>query len=241
VLVSNAVPVAVFALLRHTQAAGRGETRRVLVRAAGSGALAIASVAALAAVQSAFYPEAAAPRPAQMGHETRWVKWERWLETPAKTAKILARTFAIDSVLAPAAERSTNDGRPMASIEEAGRPAYRSRAPALGLWLGVLVVALAGASPALRRPVVLAALACVAFNAGFHSLYGNDRILYACNWTLFVVLVLACAFDAASARVPRLERPAAALLVAFLAAQIHANGRLFGEIRAAVAGLADAP
>jgi hypothetical protein len=144
-------------------------------------------------------------------------------------------------VLAPAAERSWNDGRPMASIEEARRPAYRTRAVAFALWVAVLGVALAGATRVLRRPVVLAALACVAFNAAFHSLFGNDRILYACNWTLFVLLVVACAFDAAGARARWLERPALGLLLAFLLAQLQGNARLFGEIRTAVAGLSAYP
>ncbi|HEX2485911.1 MAG TPA: hypothetical protein VHQ66_11455 [Myxococcota bacterium] len=243
VLVSNAVPVAVFALFRHARVRPKDwrDARRSLVRAAGSTALALALVAALGAVQQLVYPDAATARPTQLTRESRWVEWGRWLETPAKTAKILVRHFAVDSVLAPAAERSWNDGRPMASIEEAGRAAYRTRAVAFALWFAVLGVALAGATRVLRRPAVLLALALVAFNAAFHSLFGNDRILYACNWTLFVLLVVACAFDAAGARARRLERPAAALLLAFLLAQLHGNARLFGEIRTAVAGLSAYP
>jgi hypothetical protein len=240
VLTTNVVPVGVFALLRHVQAAGVGAPFRVLLRAAGSGAAALLAVIVLAFVQQAIYPTTTLFFLRDtIGKEKRWIQWDHLLEHPGTTAKILVRHLAIDAVVAPQAETQLHDDLPMASIEHAGAAHYRSRLPVLLLWAAVLAVAARGAlRPGYWTPPVLAAFAILAYNFAFHSFFGNDRFLYACDWTLFTVGVVALAFDRAAPDGAPRARWATALAALCLAAVVLSSWRFLGE---AVAAVGDGP
>jgi hypothetical protein len=231
IVTSNLVPVGLLALLRHAQVPGLGAAR-VAARAAGSALLAVAIVAGLSLVQKAIYPTTDyffAPR--SVTKEAKWIKWGRWTETPVETAKILVRHLALDNVVAPAPANDPHEGLAMASIEHAGRPQYGSRLPALAAWAAILVLAARGAlQRGLYTPPVLAFLAVLAFNLAFHSLFGNDRMLYACDWTVFTITVVAAAFERGAPPSGRPAHAATALLVAFLPLQLASNWRFLAEI-----------
>lgn len=235
VLTTNLVPVAILGTLR---AALRGGARpgAVLASAAGTAASALALVVLLSLAQRALYPITTLFfEPSLIAEETKWIKWSHWFEEPATTVKILVRTLVIDDVVAPAPLRTEHDGLAMASIEHAGRPQYRSRLPALAAWGLVLAIAGVGAlRGALRRPPVLAALAVLAYSFAFHSVFGNDRFLYACSWTVFAVLTVAVCFDTALPRAGRARAAGLALLAAFLALEVASNLGFLVELRAAV-------
>jgi hypothetical protein len=234
VLTTNVVPVGVFALLRHAQG-GLAAPLRVLLRAAGSGAAALLAVIALALVQQAIYPTTTLFFLREtIGKEQKWIQWDHLLDHPGTTAKILARHLAIDAVVAPRAETQIHDALPMASIEHAGVSRYASRLPVLLLWAAVLAVAARGAlRPGYWTPPVLAAFAILAYNVAFHSFFGNDRFLYACDWTLFTIGVVALAFDRASPR----ARWATALAALCLAAVALSNWRFLAEAAEAASTL----
>ena len=230
VLTTNVVPVGIFALLRHAQA-GLGAPVRVLLRAAASGAAALLAVIALAFVQQAIYPTTTLFFLRDtIGKEKRWIEWDHLLEHPGTTAKILVRHLAVDAVVAPLADVQIHEALPMASIEHAGVAHYRSRLPVLLLWAAVLAVAARGAlRPGYWTPPVLAAFAILAYNFAFHSFFGNDRFLYACDWTLFTVGVVALGFDRAAPAGARSARWATALAAACLAAVVLSNWRFLAE------------
>lgn len=237
VLTTNLVPVGVFALLRHAQA-GLGAPLRVLLRAAGSGAAALVAVIVLAFVQQAIYPTTTLFFLRDtIGKEKRWIDWDHLLETPGATARILVRHFAVDAVVAPQAETLLHDDLPMASIEHAGALHYRSRLPVLLLWAAVLAVAARGAlRPGYWTPPVLAASAIIAYNFAFHSFFGNDRFLYACDWALFTVGVVALGFDRAAPPGARRAHWATALAAVCLAAVLLSNWRFLAEAVSAANG-----
>jgi hypothetical protein len=237
VLTTNVVPVGVFALLRHAHA-GVAAPFRVLLRAAGSGAAALLVVIALAFVQQAIYPTTTLFFLRDtLGKEKRWIQWDRLLEHPGTTAKILVRHLAIDAVVAPRADVQIHDDLPMASIEHAGARHYASRVPVLLLWAAVLAVAARGAlRPGYWTPPVLAAFAILACNFAFHSFFGNDRFLYACDWTLFTVGVVALGFDRAARDGEPRARWATALAAVCLVAVVLSNWRFLGEAVAAAQG-----
>lgn len=237
VLTTNLVPVAVLAVLRHAQREFRS-LPDLLVRAARSTAAPLAFVIGLALVQHWIYPTTTLFFLRDtLGKEQRWVDWTRWTEQPATTLKVLVRHFAIDAVVAPAPESQLHDGFPMASIEHVSRGQYRSRGVALALWATLLAVTSRGV---LRRdfyrPPIFAALAILAFNFVFHSFFGNDRLLYACDWTLFVIAVVAVAVERAAPPRSRLGAAATALLALFLAVEVWFNWRFLGEAAAVVSG-----
>jgi hypothetical protein len=231
IVTSNAVPIGIFALLRHAQVPGLSAAR-VAARAAGSLALAIGVVAGLSLVQKAIYPTTDYFfYPRSVTKEAKWIKWGRWTETPLETAKILVRHLALDNVVAPAPRNDPYEGLPMASIEHAGRPEYRSRLPALAVWAAILLLAARGAlQRGLYSPPVLAIAAYLGFNFLFHSLFGNDRMLYACDWTVFTIAVVAAALERAAPPASRLGHAASALLLLFLALTLASNWRFLAEI-----------
>jgi hypothetical protein len=235
VVTTNLVPVAILALLRGA-GAGTSSVSAALRRGARSTALALGLTAALALLQQAVYPTTALFfLPGSVTKETKWVKWSHWLERPGTTVKILVRHLAVDNLAAPEAANSPHDGLPMASIEEAGRPHYRSRLGVLAAWGAVLAVALRGAlRRELFRPPLLAALAILGFDFAFHSFFGNDRFLYSCGWTVFTIAAVAVAFDAGAPRGGRWGAAATALLALFLALQLASNWRFLGELATAV-------
>ena len=234
VLTTNIVPVGVFALLRHARD-GLGAPLRVLLRAAGSGAAALLAVIALAFVQQAVYPTTTLFFLRDtVGKEKRWIQWDHLLEHPGKTAKVLVRSLAVDAVVAPEAHTQIHDDLPMASVEEAGAEHYRSRIPVLLLWVVVLAIAARGAlRPGYWTPPVLAAFAILAWNFAFHSFFGNDRFLYACDWTLFTVGVVALGFDRGAPAAGRRGVLATALVALCVAAVALSNWRFLGEAASA--------
>jgi hypothetical protein len=238
IVTSNLVPIGVFALLRHAQVAGL-PAARVAARAAASVALAVGIVAGLSLVQKAIYPTTDyffAPR--SVTKEAKWIKWGRWTETPVETAKILVRHLALDNVVAPAPRNDPHDGLPMASIEHAGRPEYRSRLPVLAVWIAILALAARGAfQRGLYTLPLLAALAYLGFNLAFHSLFGNDRMLYSCDWTVFTIAVVAAAFERGAPPGGRLGTAATALLLLFLAFALASNWHFLAEVAEVGTGL----
>jgi hypothetical protein len=239
VLTTNVIPVGIFALLRHAQR-DLSAPFRTLLRAAASGAGALLVVIGLAFVQQAIYPTTTLFFLRDtIGKEKRWIDWDHLLEHPGTTARILVRHLAIDAVVAPRADTQIHDELPMASIEHAGALHYRSRLPVLLVWAAVVAVAARGA---LRRgywtPPVVAAFAILAYNFAFHSVFGNDRFLYACDWTLFTVGVVALGFDRAAPAGARSARWATALAAACLAAVLLSNWRFLAESASAAQGVA---
>jgi hypothetical protein len=234
VLTTNVVPVGIFAILRHVQR-DFSVPFRTLLRAVASGAGALLVVIVLAFVQQVVYPTTTLFFLRDtIGKEKRWIDWDHLLEHPGTTAKILVRHLAVDAVVAPRAETLLHDDLPMATIEHAGAEHYRSRIPVLVLWAAVLAVAARGAlRPGYWTPPVLAAFAILAYNFAFHSFFGNDRFLYACDWVLFTVGAVALGFDRALAPGGRAAALATALAALFLAAELLSNWRFLGEAAAA--------
>jgi hypothetical protein len=238
VLTTNAIPVGIFALLRHWHGDGtRAGILRTFARGAASGAAALAIVVALSFMQKAIYPTTTLFFLREtVGKEQQWIKWGPLLESPLGTARILLRSVALDAVIAPQAMTQLHDGEPMASIEHAGAGHYRSRIAVLLLWAAILAVAARGAlRPGYWTPPVVAALALLAWNLAFHSFFGNDRFLYSCDWAIFIVGVVALGFDRAQAQGARAAALATALAAAFLAAELLSNWRFLGEAAAASA------
>jgi hypothetical protein len=238
ILTTNLVPVGIFALLRHGWRSPRG-----WLRAAASAGLTLAIVVVLNLAQTTRYPMTESfYRPSSVARERGKIRLENWTQKRRRgeTAEILLRHLWVANVVAPEAYATPHRGHPswtMAQIEGSGWGRDASRAGAFAAWLVILGIAGPAAGDSrFYNGWCLSALACLAWNFGLLSIFGDDRMLYACSWTLFSVGIVAWGFDATVRRHAWLEQVSWVLLGIFVAWQIGSNGRFLGDLRALVSG-----
>ena len=123
----------------------------------------------------------------------------------------------------------------MASIEQGHWATFQPAWPLYLAWAIVLVAAVSSLrfKKSCTLPI-LAALGCIAFNFFFHSVFGNDRMLYSANWTLFTVMSVAWGVEVFLKRHAIMAMPMTALLAVVLVGEMIHNWRFIDKILAVV-------
>lgn len=232
-LTSNLVPVTLWCAARHWQ--GWSGLWKLIRRVALALAITIGLLIVLSVIQKWIYPQAAYFFvPSSALDEVSWLYWEN-LKTPFTTARILLQHLWLSNIIGPEPVLQMFMGKSMASIEQGH---WESFQPALALYVAWSLFLLTSASSLFSRATYtapfLAALGCLAFNFFFHSVFGNDRMLYSADWTIYSVIAVAWGFEVFLKRVPALARASTALLALLVIAVMMHNWRFLDKILALV-------
>ncbi len=232
-LTSNLVPVALWCTARHWL--GWPGWWKLIRRVALSLLLTIGLLIVLSVIQKWIYPKAAYFFvPSSALDEVGWLYWEN-LKTPFTTVRILMQHLWLSNIIGPEPVLQTFMDKPMASIEQGYWATFQ---PAWALYFVWSLLLLAAASSLLSKATYtapfLAALGCLAFNFFFHSVFGNDRMLYSADWTIFSVISVAWGFEVFLKRVPAMARASTAVLALLVFAVMFHNWRFLDKILAVV-------
>ena len=233
-LTANLAPVSLWCMARHWQ--GFAKLGRVLLRVILTVTLTIILLALLSLLQKAIYPSSELFfLPSSVTNEGGWLYWDNIFKTPWATLRILLQHQWLSNIIGPEPVLQFFNGMPMASIEQGAWAVFRPAWPLFALW-GVL---LAAATTSLFRKETythpfVACLACLAFNFVFHSVFGNDRMLYAADWTLYSVIAVAWGLEIFVRRVPRLTHVVTTIVAIFLIAEAVHNMRFLDKCQSVV-------
>lgn len=232
-LTSNLVPVALWCAARHWQ--GWSGWWKLIHRVALALVITIGLLIVLSVIQKWIYPKAAYFFvPSSALDEVGWLYWENF-KTPFMTVRVLLQHLWLSNFIGPEPVLQMFMDKPMASIE---RGHWASFQPALVLFVAWSLFLLTSASSLFSRATYtasfLAALGCLAFNFIFHSVFGNDRMLYSADWTLYSVLAVAWGFEVFLRRFPVMARASTVLLALLVIAVMMHNWRFLDKILAVV-------
>ncbi|MDB6074749.1 MAG: hypothetical protein JWO89_2389 [Verrucomicrobiaceae bacterium] len=231
-LTTNIALVGLWALARFWQL----PIKDLAVKLAKVMAVTVALTVALSLVQAAIYPDSKIFfMPSSVARETGWLDWTR-LQHPIANTRVLLQHLWLSNIIGPEPVRTIMFGKPMASIEAGTWAMVAPSLPLLGLW----IMLLAGAATSLFRrefyqPMILAALAVLAFNFAFFFIFGNDRMLYAALWTSTSVFVVATGVELLLKRRPGLVPVMTVLLPVLVAGMAWHNWHFLGKLAALVA------
>ncbi|MDB6117009.1 MAG: hypothetical protein JWO08_790 [Verrucomicrobiaceae bacterium] len=231
-LTTNIALVGLWALARFW----RLPVKDLVVKLVKVMAVTVALTVALSLVQAAIYPDSKIFfMPSSVARETGWLDWTR-LRHPIDNTRVLLQHLWLSNIIGPEPVRTIMFGKPMASIEAGSWAMVSPSLPLLALW----VMLLAGAATSLfrrefYRPVLVAALAVLAFNFAFFFIFGNDRMLYAALWTSTSVFVVAAGVELLLKRRPGLVPVMTVLLPVLVAGMAWHNWHFLGKLAALVA------
>ncbi|MEI6536814.1 MAG: hypothetical protein WCN98_15815, partial [Verrucomicrobiaceae bacterium] len=232
-LTTNLAPVALWCTARHWN--GLPGWRKLILRVTGALTLTIFVLIVLSVVQKWIYPNSAYFFvPSAALNETEWLYWEN-LTKPLETVRILMQHLWLSNIIAPEPLQEMFMNQRMASIEQGHWATFQPAWPLYLAWAIVLVAAVSSLrfKKSCTLPI-LAALGCIAFNFFFHSVFGNDRMLYSANWTLFTVMSVAWGVEVFLKRHAIMAMPMTALLAVVLVGEMIHNWRFIDKILAVV-------
>ncbi|HEV7406590.1 MAG TPA: hypothetical protein VGO11_26805 [Chthoniobacteraceae bacterium] len=197
--------------------------RRVALLAAGV----VVITMVLALVQRAIWPSCQVffERSRVVESESRFTSDHHNLAKVLEREGALLRYVFVYDFFAPTTYvEKTSTGKPtlhihsnsLSHITLAGRAA-------IGLWFALLLGALwrTAKSPALRKPLFIGLILCVAYNFFLHTLYGDDLFLYSCNTCFLVVAwMILCVSDG---NTPRLAKIIDLMLLLLVSAEVLNN------------------
>ncbi len=233
-LTANLAPISLWCMARHWQ--GFNKLGRVLLRVVLTVILTIVLLMLLSLLQKVIFPNSELFFiPSSVTNESGWLYWDNLFKTPWDTLRILLQHQWLSNIIGPEPVLEFFNGKPMASIEQGAWAVFRPAWPLFALW-GVL---LATAATSLFRKETyshpfVACLACLAFNFVFHSVFGNDRMLYAADWTLYSVIAVAWGLEVFVRRIPKLSHVVTVVVAVFLVAEVVHNLNFLDKCQAVV-------